>query len=373
MLEGFLVGLLTTLSQAAPFLILGYMVAAVIREFVPIETLTSHFGATAAGVLRAVTVGSLLPICSCGVVPLGVGLVRSGAAVGTTLAFMHSAPAISPVAVLLAWNILGPTLTGAYIVAVLLGALGLGLIANKTLGPAPERAAPEAPRGPDDRPVTARLRSAARWAFWDLGADVSVDLLVGLSVAALLVAAIPPDWVRSSLGQPGLASLFLAVLLAVPAYTCTVPSIPIVRSLLLLGISPGAAIVLLIAGPATNLGEINVIRGQVGWRAAGIYVGAVIATAVGGGLLVDQVLFPAYRYEAVEVAGQLMVTSCCVPLSFAAGERPTLAVGLSSVSLWQVPFVVLLTVTLLVGLVRRALRRIRPLAPLAAQPQEQLT
>lgn len=92
-LESVLAALLVALAQAAPYVVLGYLIAALVREFVSVEALTAGFGRDGLGpVARAVSVGALLPICSCGVIPLGVGLVRGGAAVGTTLAFMFAAP-----------------------------------------------------------------------------------------------------------------------------------------------------------------------------------------------------------------------------------------------------------------------------------------
>ncbi len=367
-LELFGVGLFAALAQAAPYVVIGYLIAALIREFVAIETLTDKFGAAGVGpVARAVSAGALLPICSCGVIPLGVGLVRGGAAIGTTLAFMFSAPAISPVAVILAWNVLGPTLTSAYVVAVLLGSLLLGLGANRVFGgPAIASAAPPVPERPG---LAARIRSALRWAFWDLGSDVSVDLLLGLAIAAALLAFVPPGWIAAWLGRPGLLSLLLAIALAVPTYTCTVPSIPVVRTLLLLGVSPGAALALLIAGPATNLGEINVIRAQLGARAAALYVGAIVVTALGAGLVVDRVVFVGYQYQAVEIAGQLVINSCCVPAPFAPGSaRPDLAAVLAQVPAWHVPFIGLLILTLGCGLARRAHARLAASAPpLAAE------
>lgn len=109
-LASFGAALAAVLAQSAPYVVLGYLVAALLHEFVAVEALTRGFGRSPWGVLRAVGVGLLLPVCSCGVVPLAVGLRRGGAALGTVLAFLVAAPATSPVAILVAWSALGAPL-----------------------------------------------------------------------------------------------------------------------------------------------------------------------------------------------------------------------------------------------------------------------
>src|SRR6185295_1343542 len=135
-----------------------------------------------------------------------------------------------------------------------------------------------------NRTLPAKLRGAAKWAFWDLGTDISVDLLVGLCIAAGLLALMPQGWIASVLGEQSFMTLVYVMLLGVPLYTCTVPSIPVTQSLLLLGVSPGAAITYLISGPATNLGEVNVIRKNLGGKTAVAFVVGLLSLAVAAGL-----------------------------------------------------------------------------------------
>lgn len=352
-LTSFAVSLAAVLLQSAPFVILGYLAAALLREFLGAETLRGRFGQRGLGpVLRAVGVGTLLPLCSCSVVPLGVGLRRGGAGLGTVLALMVAGPATSPVALIFAWHALGPALTLAWTAIVLCTAVGLGLLAN-----ALARTGEMAPTAPDaavtPRSLGGRVAAAGRWAFWDLGADVSVDLVIGLVIAAALLALVPPAWIASGLGAQGVGSVLVALVVAIPAYTCTVPTIPVVRSLLLMGASPGAALALLIAGPATNLGELNVLRAQLGGRAAGAFVAALLLAGLLGGWVVDRLLFPGYRYEAFEAAGELVVASCCVPLPLG-GNEPAPSAALAAIPAWHYPCAALLATTLLVGLARRA-------------------
>ena len=78
-----------------------------------------------------------------------------------------------------------------------------------------------------------------------------------------ILAFVPVDWISAWLGKQSLVTLFYVILIAIPLYTCSTPSIPVVQSLLLKGVSPGAAVAYLIAGPATNFGELAAIRSSM--------------------------------------------------------------------------------------------------------------
>lgn len=294
----FFLTLAFTLAETAPYVLLGYFIAAIIREFLPQEFLARWLGPHGiAPLLKALGIGSILPICSCGVVPLSVGLVRCGAAQGTVLSFMATAPALSPVSVILGLSLLGAPFMGAYIGLVLLGAFLMGLIGNRFL---PVGRGLDAQRKtgfqhkeqlltPEDRriPLSTRIRRAAHWGFFDLGTEVSLDLLFGLTLATLVSLLVPASWIASWLGGAGILSLFFIVLLSLPIYTCSVPSLPVVQKLLLLGASPGVAFAYLVAGPATNLGELTVIRRSMGLRTTLYYTASLILLSIGGGLLIN--------------------------------------------------------------------------------------
>lgn len=344
----FLSTLYAYLGEAAPYLVIGYLVVALVREYVPGRVLTRHLGGRgAAPLLKSLGIGALLPVCSCGTIPLGIGLVRSGAAAGTTLTFMTSAPAISPVAIIVGYSLLGLSLLIVFAATAIVGSLVLGVVGNRLL-PNGNSSSVVPPTGSEccagdncceveekvgHRP---RIRSAFHWAYVDLGAEVSVDLLVGLAVAAAVVAVLPPEWISLAFGNRHWWSLLGVILIAIPIYTCTVPSLFIVNGLLLAGASPGAAIAFLIAGPATNLGEINAIRGAMGLRTALYYVIVLVAVGLTGGLVTDQVLFNGSDYHVPRV------------------DSAASAGGLSElIPAWHYPFLIVLIVVLAFGLVQR--------------------
>ncbi|MEM7559235.1 MAG: permease, partial [Planctomycetota bacterium] len=280
--------LFMALAMSAPYLVLGYVAAALIKEYVSRESLARHLGDKGIRpILNAVGIGALLPICSCGVIPLGVGVHRAGAARETALAFMTSSPAISPVAVIMVAMMLGPMYMATYVTVALCGSFLIGWIGNRVLRDQTrpvknfdaivERVEEEDEHhvaGPKNR---TRFGRALHWAFWDLGAEISVDLTIGLSLAALVLAFLPIELTEAYLGTRDIWPLLLVILISVPVYTCSVPTIPIVWALFMRGAMPGAMLAYMIAGPATNLGELNAIRRNMGLRTATLYATGLIA------------------------------------------------------------------------------------------------
>ena len=183
-----------------------------------------------------------------------------------------------------------------------------------------------------------------------MGADVSIDILIGLSIASVMLAFLPLEWISTWLGQQELSTLFYVILLGIPVYACSIPSVMVVQGLLLLGATPGAAIAYMIAGPATNLGELNAIRKSMGFRPALFYTLSLIILALLAGLITDQLVFPDYQYHAYRVQGELVVQQCCVPLIF--GDSVT-GSATYSIPLWHWPFGAVLAAVIIYGTVKK--------------------
>ena len=344
------------LLEAAPYIVLGFLLAGVIREFVSRDILNRHLGSK--GLLpltKAVGIGSLLPLCSCGTIPLGIGLYRCGAAAGTTLTFMTSTPVLSPVVIVLAWSLLGPKLAITLFASAIGGAFLLGLVGNILLVRKDDAPNPTNRRTYERICSTGsgnRLWRILRWSFCELGAETSIDLLIGLGIAAVLISLLPMEWIASWLGTQQLSTLIYVIVIGIPTYVCSIPAVPIVQSLLLLGITPGAAIAYMIAGPATNLGELNAIRRSMGFRTVAYYSAVLVALALLAGSLADRVVFPDYRYSAHQLDnGNVVVDECCVPQILAGGALGQIT--LESVPAWRWPFGVFLAVMLAAGACKR--------------------
>ena len=286
--------LLVSLGESAPFVILGLLLAGLIREFIPAATLKKRLGrGSIASVLNAVGLGAILPICSCSTIPLGLGMTRSGARPGTAFAFMTSAPALSPVTIVLGLSLLGPALLASYTAVVLCGSFLIGLIGNNLLRSwnAPSDSLADTGHcgcacNQDDRTMGKRLKKAVRWSLFDFGNEVSLSLLAGLGIATILLVFTPDEWVLGLIGQPSPLAILGVILLALPTYTCSVPALLIAGSLIAKGADPSIAAAFLIAGPATNFGELNAIRVGLGMQAATFYVAAILLLAVFGALAI---------------------------------------------------------------------------------------
>ncbi len=335
--------LFNTLLESAPYVVLGFVIAGILKFWVPPDILHKHLGRRSSpSLIKSVGIGSLLPLCSCGTIPIGIGLYRSGAAIGNILAFMTSTPILSPVLVALSLSFLGVKLTVTFVLVAILGAYAIGFIGNlmfmDTKDPALQGNCEKNynRRSDTNNPSKSKLSQTLKWSFFDLGASVSVDITIGLSIAALLLTFLPMEWISSWLGQQDIYTLFYVILLGIPVYACSIPSIPVIQGLLLLGATPGAAVAYMIAGPATNLGELNAIRRSMGIKPAVFYTFSLIVLALVAGLVTDQLVFPDYQYHAYRVQGELVVQQCCVPLIF--GERIG-ATGISpQIPVWHWPF-----------------------------------
>ncbi len=350
----FCAGFLQALAQSAPWLVIGYIVAGIIREWVPDQTLARWFRQGGVGIARAAGAGAMMPLCSCTVIPVGVGLARQGAGAGSVLTFLMTGPALSPVAILLFITLLGPMMAILLVGGCLVGAVLTGLVADRVL---PTQARSTAAVQRDTRPWQQRVRAAGHWAWRDLAPDVSTDLVLGFALAAAALAFLPREWVGGWLGQPGVMTLILVLVLAVPTYTCTVPSIPVVQSLILAGMTPGAGIAFLLAGPATNLGELLVLRRALGSRAMAVFIGGLVVTAVTVGTIADRWVFAAGSTAALAPTS---ATGCCLPtwLPSTAGGPSGLSAVMAGIPLWHWPFVAVLLATLVIGLQQRW-RRLR--------------
>ena len=375
-LQHFTAQLIHMVADSAPYVLFGFIIAALIREFIPSATLVRSFGSRGIlPLLRAVGIGMILPLCSCGVIPVGVGAHRSGAARGTTLSFMTAAPALSPVAILLLFSLLGFRLALLHVVSVIVGSIALGAVGNWLLRNEPA-ATESSPSCCDDEhalpadelvqlehnPGRSRWRDAMRWLFWDFGPEVSFDMLVGLAAAALILTLVPADLIALLTGSKGVWALLLVLVAAIPVYTCIIPAISLMQQMLLLGTSPGAAVAFLIGGPATNLGEMNAIRRQMGSRTAAYYAVSLVLVSVTAGLVMNYGFYADYEYRAHRVDDKLVIDNCVIP--FQADDVPSdskLRDKVHAIALWHWPFALIMGGMMVVGTLRRGRGWIRRL------------
>ncbi len=147
-----------------------------------------------------------------------------------------------------------------------------------------------------------KFSAGMRFAIGDLWGDLAGWFLIGIVLAGLITVLIPPDMFGKYLGA-GLPAMLIMLAVGIPLYICATASTPIAAALILKGVSPGAALVFLLAGPATNMASLTVLTGVLGKRATAIYLASIAICAVLFGLIVDQV-YISLGISALAVVGQ---------------------------------------------------------------------
>jgi len=280
------------LNDASVWLIASFALAGVLHNVLRPDVLQRMLAnRKVSSIIRGTVSGMLLPICSCGVIPLGLGLYYSGAYLGPTLAFMTATPIINPAAVLLAYGLLGPQiatiyLIGGFIVPFAVGLLGNALAGDELQAPGTENTGESfQPGDAQEAGLRRKIASGLTWGFMELGVMVSRYIVLGVLLAALIMTAIPKALIQEYLGNPGMISLAGIGLLGTVMYVCAVGHIPFIAALVAAGAAPGAAIVFLMTGAATNLPELISIYRMIGGRAVAIYT----VTMVGASMLIGYI------------------------------------------------------------------------------------
>ena len=294
--------LVRLVNEMSPYLLLGFLFAGILRVVFPRHMITRYMGHNNfRSVFNASLLGVPMPLCSCGVLPAGIGFYKNGASRGPTVAFLISTPQTGVDSILATYSLLGlPFAIIRPVVALLTGLLGgvLGNAVEKSGEPEKDQA------GKSEEPYQRSVKELFRYGFVELIQDISKWLLIGMLLAALLSVVIPDDFFTSTIKSEYLAML-LMIAASVPLYICATGSIPIAAVLLMKGLSPGAALVLLMAGPATNIATIAVIGNSLGKRSLWVYLGSIIFGALFFGILVNELLPREWFTSAVSSAAHM--------------------------------------------------------------------
>ncbi|MBL3592103.1 MAG: permease [Synergistaceae bacterium] len=282
-LEELLQSSLAMFLAAAPFMVFGLVIAGLLKALLRPETVSRTLGrGPVASVFKAALVGVPMPLCSCGVLPVAQSLGRQGATRGAVASFLIATPESGVDSIAVSYALLDPILAVARPLAAFVSAVVAGLTINVT-GP-PSEMAPPSQEG--DRWRRETVLGGIRYAFGDLWADMAGAFFVGVVLSGAVAAFVPEDLLGRFLGG-GLFSMAVMFLVGVPLYVCATSSTPLAAALILKGVSPGAALVFLLAGPATNMASLSVLLRTYGRRFVALYLGAIAAVSFAFGLAVD--------------------------------------------------------------------------------------
>ena len=292
--------------ESAPYLLLGMLIAGLIHQLLPKRWVEQVLGSNSS-VVTAAVIGAPLPLCSCSVIPVAMGIRRSGASKASTASFLVSTPETGVDSIGITYALMGPAMAIARPIAAIFSAIVTGVAVaiwgqEQTRDESVESVRSETRCchsqsdcesesknvGKTKTSVWQHIRAIFAYGFDKLLVDFMAWLLVGLFFAALILTYVPADWMASY--GTGPIAMIVMVVVSIPMYICATASTPIAVGLMMAGISPGAALVFMLTGPATNIATLMVIKNELGKRELGIYLVALIGSALISGFALDTVL-----------------------------------------------------------------------------------
>ena len=302
--------LLTVINAMSPYLLLGFLIAGILHVFVPKKFYAKYLSRdNKLSVLWAALLGVPLPLCSCGVIPTAVGLKNEGSSKGAVASFLIATPQTGIDSILATFSLMGLGFAVVRPVAALVTGICGGLLVNR-LVKEEVKIENSADAIDNSQPSTLnfplKIWRVLKYAYFDMIQDIGLRLAIGLLVAALINVAVPDEFFLSFGKQPLLQMLVILVV-AVPMYICSTGSIPVAAALMMKGLSPGAALVMLMAGPAVNIASILVVRKSMGSRFTWIYLLTIVVFSILFGLLIN-----AFGINAIGLSeGCGMHSACC--------------------------------------------------------------
>jgi len=296
------------LKDSSIFILFGFTIAGLLRGFLPGNFVSRHLGkGKYLSVIKASALGVPLPLCSCGVLPAAAGLKEDGANKGATAAFLISTPETGVDSIAVSWALLDPIMTVFRPVAAFFTAIVTGFTIN-ILGLKDEKGqsissdadaessccssccshSHDAKNENSKTGFINKLKGGMSFAFGELFQDISKWFILGVLLAGIIDIFLSPNMISNYLGG-GLLSMVLVLAVSAPLYICATASTPIAAALALKGLSPGAALVLLLAGPATNAAAIAVITKLLGKKATALYVLIIAVISIALGLLANHI------------------------------------------------------------------------------------
>ena len=280
------------INEMSPYLLLGFGFAGLLHAFVPSQVYHRYLSKNDfRSVLWAAMIGVPLPLCSCGVIPTAMSLRKEGASKGATTSFLIATPQTGVDSILATASLLGIPFAIIRPIAALVTALFGGQLVNIATRNEKSEDSEVIEKASDKRPkgFWNKIKEAFKYGYFEMMQDIGKWLMIGLVVAGLITVFVPDDFFLYFNDKP-LLTMLMVLAVSVPMYVCATGSIPIAAALMLKGISPGAALVLLMAGPACNMASIMVIRNVLEKKTMWVYLFSIILGAITFGLIIDLVL-----------------------------------------------------------------------------------
>ena len=273
----------------------GFIVAGIFSEFVSRNTFLRLLGSGRwYAYITATAAGALLGVCSCAILPLFAGIRRRGAGVGPAVTFLIAGPSINPVGVLLTIGLLSVGLGIARIIGAIIIAIAVGIVVDLVFGKEEQEEAKKVRKVRRMKPkvvvsFVSRMKKAMTYT-WDYIKEILWLIVIGVFVAALLRTVLPPVWIESTMGSTGLSAYLIAAFIGIPLFVIPPVEIPLAATFLALGMSPGAALVFLLAAPTISIATLMVVVRVLKWERTLVYALGVYSFSILLGLLFFPIL-----------------------------------------------------------------------------------
>jgi uncharacterized membrane protein YraQ (UPF0718 family) len=322
-----------TAAEMSPYLLFGFFVAGILSVLISQRLVERHLGGKGIWPLvKASLFGVPLPLCSCGVIPVSMSLHKHGASKGSTISFLLSTPQTGVDSILVTLSLLGPVFAvfrplAAFVTGIIGGTLVDIFAQSKKNDISPPPKCSDECCGSERKKH--RIARGLKFAFITLPRDIGKPMLVGLIIAAFISALVPDGYFADKLQGREFLSMVVMMFLGIPVYVCATASVPIAAALIAKGLTPGAALVFLMTGPATNAASFITIWKILGRSTAITYLATVAGCALLSGILLNSIAV-GFDFDIVHRHGWMLPTFIkyasaivlLVVLTFAVFSRP---------------------------------------------------
>ncbi len=275
------------LIEIVPALAIGFLLSGIIHEFIPTKWVEKYLGAEGIRpILYSTLVGTFLPLCCWGSLPVAISFYKKGSRLGPVLAFLVATPATSVSALIVAYKLLGPKFTVYIFFSVIIMGMVVGILANlfkfkprKTEGEACPECTKETACHEHKKDLPGRIKSILKFAFIDMPKEIGIEIIIGLLLAAA-VASFVPIGRLIRLYLYGIWAYPFSLIFGLVMYFCSTASVPLIDAFINQGMNIGAALVLLLVGPITSYGTILVLRKEFGTKILSFYIGSICVLSV---------------------------------------------------------------------------------------------
>lgn len=277
----FVESLWSYMLMSSAYLILGFLIAGLIHVYLPLRLVKKFLGkGKLSDAFWGALIGVPMPLCSCSVIPTTVMLKKAGASNSGSSAFLIATPESGLDSMAMTYSMMDFPMTifrpiAAFISAFLAGVLNFFFNQDKVQvngeTPTADQLATD-----NNQSFIDKLKSVLKFSFKDLLDDMSLALLIGLICGALISVFFPDHFFEQI--DPNISKL-VVFLIGIPLYICASSATPIAAALVMKGMSPGTALIFLLAGPATNISNLFVMKNYIGLKGIFINIFSIVITS----------------------------------------------------------------------------------------------